>query len=61
MSQHKGPFQIVDLRLNAKAPTRETPLRRYGGGELSYNCKKDRHSVCSKLSCPCQCHGQELK
>ena len=40
-------------------PWRGARLVKRGDGKLSYQCNKNNHWNCYKLSCPCKCHTKE--
>ena len=33
--------------------------RAIGVSAVSYACSRERHSNCTKVSCPCECHGEK--
>lgn len=57
MSQnHRGPYQVNWQREGRCKP--EKP-KQFGGGTMSYACLHGRHTMCTKLSCPCTCHDTD--
>lgn len=52
-----GILAVVEQRHKPER-LRKVPL--YGKGSVSWTCGVGKHRQCSKLTCSCKCHGEQL-